>query len=858
MKVFITFLFLLMLLKISVAQEYFYYYEREKVPLVLSNEKVFVKFKESKTENEKREIIATIPFVKPVEKKAVAHPNNIVILDITSGKSKAEVKTIINSLNKIEDVIVSNPFCIYMPDSTLQGITDQFVVKLKSPLDFNELEKLSKETNTILLKQNEFEPSVYILIADKNSNGNALEMANYFFETGKFEFAEPAFYRIVRTQCTNDEFFNQQWGLQNTGQHSGISGADINICQAWQITRGRKEVSVAVIDEGVDLNHPDLINNLLPGFDATGGGNNGGPQGDDAHGTACAGIIAAQGNNIIGISGIAPNCRIIPVRIIVDGSIQYDYWAADGINWAWQNGADILSNSWRFGSQSSLITLAINNATTQGRNGLGCPVLFAAGNYNTSVIYPANLSNTIAVGAMSMCNERKSPSSCDGEKNWGSCFGNELDIVAPGVKIYTTDISGSAGYETSNYTATFNGTSSACPHAAGVMALILSVNRCLSQEDARRVLETSCDKVGAYCYIPGKPHGLWNNQMGYGRINAFKAVQYAISLQTNIFFNVSGSDQGASSNFTWILNSGGCSDLSAGTYVVKRREIRVSVAFPYTQAPIIVGSVNGFSATNPNNGNYYMDVVSLSETSATLRTWVYEVVSTMSGQQLSWIPTHPSNVKFNFTVLSAMVTDIYLQNQTVSTGTQVHNAMNKIETGSDVTNAVPIGYYIVEGDANVTLHGGNTVILKPGTHIKPGQGGYFRTYVDPFFTCEQFPMGKMTNNDGSFPPVIKDYEVEKLVSVPDNSKKECIVFKIYPNPSLGNANIEYCIDKSELIEISIHDNCGKPLYKLKNKSFHEAGTYQIKLTGINLPSGIYYCILQTDSIYVTKELIISK
>ena len=67
-----------------------------------------------------------------------------------------------------------------MPDSTLQGITDQFVVKLKSPLDFNELEKLSKETNTILLKQNEFEPSVDSLIADKNSNGNALEMANYF------------------------------------------------------------------------------------------------------------------------------------------------------------------------------------------------------------------------------------------------------------------------------------------------------------------------------------------------------------------------------------------------------------------------------------------------------------------------------------------------------------------------------------------------------------------------------------------------------------------------------------------------------------------------------------------------------
>lgn len=863
MKAFITFSFLLMLLKISVAQEYFYYYEGEKVPLVLSNEKVFVKFKESKTENEKREIITKIPFVKPVVKKAVAHPNNIVILDITSGKSNTEVKTIINNINVIDDVIISNPFFIYPVDSTLQCVTDQFVVKLRYPTDFYDLEKTAKETNTIIFKQNEFEPSVYILIANKNSNGNALEMANYFYETDKFDYAEPVFIRILKKQCTNDTYFNQQWGLQNTGQNSGIAGADINICQAWEITRGRDVVTVAVIDEGVDLNHPDLINNLLPGFDATEQGSNGAPQGDDAHGTACAGIIAAQGNNSEGISGIAPNCRIIPIRIAYGDGLGHwivdDNWIANGINWAWQNGADILSNSWGGGSPSAQVSDAISNAVNNGRNGLGCPVLFASGNNNSSsVSWPGYLSNVISVGAMSMCNQRKYPSSCDGETNWGSNYGSELDIIAPGVKIYTTDISGSAGYESGNYTATFNGTSSACPHAAGVMALILSVNRCLNQDEGRRVLETSCDKVGAYCYTPGKPHGLWNNQMGYGRINAFKAVQYAISLQTNIFFNVGGSDQGASSNFTWILNSGGCSGLSAGTYVVKRHEIRVSVTFPYTQAPIIVGSVNGFSDANPNNGNYYMDIVSLSETSATLRTWVYEVVSTMSGQQLSWIPTSPSNVKFNFTVLSAMVTDIYLQNQTVSTGTQVHNAMNKIETGSDVTNAVPVGDYIVEGDANVTLHGGNTVILKPGTHIKPGPGGYFRAYVDPFFTCTQYPMGKIANIENSFPPVIRDYEVEKLARVPNTIKNESVILKIFPNPTSDNANIEYYINRSELIEISIHDNCGKPLYKLKNKSFHEAGTYQIKLNGINLPSGIYYCILQTDSIYVTKELIISK
>ena len=445
--------------------------------------------------------------LKPLEKGVSERANNVSIANLSFGKSTTEVQTAIATLNENKEVLVANPFIISGEDSILQGITDRFIVKLKFPADFPELEKLVKETNTQLLKQNDFEPSIYILIADKTSKGNALEMANYFHENGNFEFSEPSFLRIVRTQCTSEPSFNQQWGLQNTGQHNGISGADINVCQAWDVTRGREVISVAVLDEGVDLNHPDLVNNLLPGFDATGNGSNGAPQDDDAHGTACAGIIAATGNNGIGISGVAPNCQIIPVRMIINGIIDSDEWAADGINWAWQNGADILSNSWRFGTQSNLITTAINNAINNGRDGLGCPVLFAAGNFNSGVVYPASLPNTIAVGAMSMCNERKRSSSnsnnvnqgvstdtqgtsCDGEDWWGSCFGNELDIVAPGVKILTTDISGQDGYESGDYT-DFNGTSSACPHAAGVMALILSVKSCLTQIDARRILETS-------------------------------------------------------------------------------------------------------------------------------------------------------------------------------------------------------------------------------------------------------------------------------------------------------------------------------------------------------------------------------
>lgn len=215
-------------------------------------------------------------------------------------------------------------------------------------------------------------------------------------------------------------------------------------------------------------------------------------------------------------------------------------------------------------------------------------------------------------------------------------------------------------------------------------------------------------------------------------------------------------------------------------------------------------------------------------------------------------------MRFNFTVLSSLSTDLYFQNQTV-TGTETHNAMNKIEAGRNVTNAVPVGDYVVQSGANVTFHAGHEIILSDGFAAEAGSN--FHAFVDPFFTCTQYPMGRMANPNGGFPSVINDYEVEKMeeifsTSVASNSKD--VSFIICPNPSSDNATIEYTTTHSEFVEITIHDNCGRPLYKLKNKSQHEAGKYQIKLIGVDLPSGIYYCALQTENYYETKELVIVK
>jgi subtilisin family serine protease len=199
-------------------------------------------------------------------------------------------------------------------------------------------------------------------------------------------------------------------------------------------------MKVAVIDQGVELNHPDLINNLMECYDPTRNNSKGGPVWAlDNHGTPCAGIISAKKDNGIGIAGVVPLGRIIPIHASNSSGGLTSTTVADAINWVWRNGADVLSCSWGGGSPNTVINSSIDNATTYGRGGLGCVVVAATGNTNLSTVsYPAALSNVIAVGAMSPCGERKSPSSCDGEM-WGSHYGTQLDVMAPGVLIPTTD-----------------------------------------------------------------------------------------------------------------------------------------------------------------------------------------------------------------------------------------------------------------------------------------------------------------------------------------------------------------------------------------------------------------------------------
>ena len=502
----------------------------------LSDRKMLIKFQENASFESIQSVLQKEKYLKRVTKTMVLpSPKNAVLAEITKPLTAEEYNAILKRLEAHTSVVYAHAFLKH-EDGTLQGITDRIAVKLRAAGDYAKLDAAIRKNGLKLLEKNMYDPLVYFVQVPKTSM-NPLDLANQLAENGQFAWAEVDFMRLMNRFNTNDTFLANQWSLNNTGsslQNNGTPGADMKVFNAWGISTGSANIKVAILDEGVDLVHPDLQANMLGGFDGTGLNSGGAPSGNDAHGTACAGIVAAVGNNNLGIAGVAYGSKIVPIRIAYSSGstwVTQNSWIGTCIDWAWQTaGADVLSNSWGGGGSSALINDPITRSVTQGRGGLGAPVLFAAGNNNGAVSYPATLQNVISVVAMSMCNQRKSPTSCDGETFWGSNFGTNADVSAPGVKIYTTDISGNSGYGTGNYTATFNGTSSACPNAAGVMALILSVNPGLTNTQARQIIESTCDKVGGLTYnanVANQPNGTWSTELGHGRVNAFSAVQLA-------------------------------------------------------------------------------------------------------------------------------------------------------------------------------------------------------------------------------------------------------------------------------------------------------------------------------------------
>ena len=376
-----------------------------------------------------------------------------------------------------------------------------------------------------------------------------LSICRNVYKTGTVDFVEPNFYMEAMLGNT---YWPKQWTLKNTGQEGGIPGIDINIEPAWRITKGNGNIKIAIVDQGVDLTHPDLEANLLKslGYDATApagqSGTKGGYAGNDGHGTWCAGVVGAVDNSI-GVVGVAPRCKMIPIRVF--GDYYSEATIIKGLRHAYTSGADVINNSWGFPKgiyEPPTFNAIIDECTRLGRNGKGCVIVFCSHNYNTDVFYPANLPTVMAVGSV-LNNGQRVPR---------SNYGNELDVVAPvgpdgaedaAIRVYTTDLQGPKGTNTApgpagDYRHGFRGTSAACPQVAGIAALILSVNPQLYAHEVRSIIEMTCRKLDRYEFkeTPNHPNGTWNREVGYGLVDAEAAVQAANcvnSLANNISSN---------------------------------------------------------------------------------------------------------------------------------------------------------------------------------------------------------------------------------------------------------------------------------------------------------------------------------
>ena len=296
--------------------------------------------------------------------------------------------------------------------------------------------------------------------------------------------------------------------------------------------RRHPSVAIAIIDTGVDWNHPDLAANICanPGEIAGNGIDDDGngyiddirgwdfvnfdsdPMDDNGHGTHCSGIAAAETNNGVGVAGVCWNCAIMPLKGLDEQGSGYHSDLAIGIQYAADNGADVISMSWGSYSYSNLIKDVIDYAYSQGLVLVG-----SAGNHDTyKVIYPAGYSNVIAVSATDNTDS----------KAFSSNYGSWIDVAAPGVNIYSTmptyQVYLNTKYGIQKNYAYLSGTSMSTPYVAGLSGLILSRNQIFSNEEVRNILRSTVDPVISTEYI------------GLGRINAYNAILRNSTLIANL------------------------------------------------------------------------------------------------------------------------------------------------------------------------------------------------------------------------------------------------------------------------------------------------------------------------------------
>jgi subtilisin-like proprotein convertase family protein len=456
-------------------------------------------------------------------------------------------------------------------------ITESFFIKFKDGTPEERIREYFATEHLVV--EREMGNGTFLVRVTADTGRNPIKTANAAMERGDVEYAEPNLVRrLTRFFIPPDHLFSRQWHLHApAASFQLVPGAGIFASEAWDISRGVRDVVVAVADDGFDLTHPDFqgagkvvarLNanaNLVSGAANIAWDSDVSPRAGDYHGTPCLGVAVAEGNGT-GVVGVAPGCALVAVRFPLDMSDAHFILMFQKISTL----ADVVSCSWGYGPANAPMSTALRTAIatlarTGGRRGKGLVFCVAAGNNNCPVQDLANTRpyryrtqfgirthsgpidrwiaahpDVITVSASTSLKTRSAYSSwgrqicvCAPSDNWDDLG----ESTPPGLGVMTTDNEGfGAGSDftpNSRFTGAFGGTSSATPTVAGVCALVISTDRTIAGSDVKRLIQQTADKdLSLVTHTPVNEPGdfspegvsLW---FGHGKVNAFRAVSAA-------------------------------------------------------------------------------------------------------------------------------------------------------------------------------------------------------------------------------------------------------------------------------------------------------------------------------------------
>ncbi len=343
-----------------------------------------------------------------------------------------------------------------------------------------------------------------------------------------------------RSFVPNDPEYFRQWGLKNDGTfslHPATAGADIDMENAWDIEQGSDNVTVAIIDSGARLQHPDFAGRIwtntaeIPGngIDDDGNGyiddvtgwdfanNDNDPTDDQGHGTNVASIVGAVGNNEIGFAGVDMNCKLMILKALNSSNQGWYSWWVEAMYYAVDNGANVINMSLGGTDPFAEMQTAVDHALQNNVLVVACMM-----NTNASTPFiPAALNGVLSVGATSPDDSRAVPF------NWssssGSNYGSHIDVVAPGDYVYGLHFNSDAVF-----TSFWSGTSQATPHVAALASLLIAQDPTSTPGEVADIIRnTAEDQVGDPLEdLPG-----WDQYYGHGRINAFLALGGSVGIE---------------------------------------------------------------------------------------------------------------------------------------------------------------------------------------------------------------------------------------------------------------------------------------------------------------------------------------